>query len=298
MGLPLDAEALTAAMKAEFLSGEFASDLPPLDDLCANIVNSVVDHLNARLDWIPVGLISMWSGTIATIPSGWRLCDGTNGTPDLRDKFIVGATADEAGAAKTNVTGSLTQSGGAATHDHNDHTVTQPAAHSDLTHTGLAVGDHAALSHSGAGVGDHSYTPAGTVSQPTFTGDALANHGHTAGTLAVTAHTGRTSPQGSGASVAVFNNASDLNHAITGAPADATGGTPAGTVSTPTFSGTPATLSHSVTQAGDHAAQGHSVTAPADHSLSAHSGAAVDAHSSESNLDPYYALAFIIKVAA
>lgn len=34
------------------------------------------------------GMIVMWSGTIATIPSGWVLCDGTNGTPDLRDKMI------------------------------------------------------------------------------------------------------------------------------------------------------------------------------------------------------------------
>lgn len=38
---------------------------------------------------IPVGLICMWSGT--TIPSGWHLCDGTNGTPDLRNRFIVGS---------------------------------------------------------------------------------------------------------------------------------------------------------------------------------------------------------------
>ena len=58
------------------------------------------------------GMIMMWSGTIATIPSGWALCDGTNSTPDLRNKFIIGANADDSGAAKTNVTGSATQSGG------------------------------------------------------------------------------------------------------------------------------------------------------------------------------------------
>jgi hypothetical protein len=40
---------------------------------------------------IPAGLISMWSGSIVSIPSGWLLCDGTNGTPDLRNRFIVGA---------------------------------------------------------------------------------------------------------------------------------------------------------------------------------------------------------------
>lgn len=40
---------------------------------------------------IPSGAIMLWSGSIGTIPSGWYLCDGTNSTPDLRSKFIVGA---------------------------------------------------------------------------------------------------------------------------------------------------------------------------------------------------------------
>jgi len=64
--------------------------------------------------------IIMWSGSIASIPSGWVLCDGTNGTQDLRDKFIVGAQEDDGGVAKTNLTGSLTQSGNSnmAAHTH------------------------------------------------------------------------------------------------------------------------------------------------------------------------------------
>ena len=37
------------------------------------------------------GMIVMWSGAVASIPAGWSLCDGTNGTPDLRGRFIVGA---------------------------------------------------------------------------------------------------------------------------------------------------------------------------------------------------------------
>lgn len=40
---------------------------------------------------IPSGLISLWYGSIGSVPSGWYLCDGSNGTPDLRDRFIVGA---------------------------------------------------------------------------------------------------------------------------------------------------------------------------------------------------------------
>ena len=38
-----------------------------------------------------IGMILLWSGSIVSIPSGWRLCDGLEGTPDLRDKFVVGA---------------------------------------------------------------------------------------------------------------------------------------------------------------------------------------------------------------
>ncbi len=36
------------------------------------------------------GMITMWSGDITKIPPGWALCDGTNGTPDLRGRFVLG----------------------------------------------------------------------------------------------------------------------------------------------------------------------------------------------------------------
>jgi hypothetical protein len=40
---------------------------------------------------VPAGAIIMWSGSIGSIPSGYVICNGSNGTPDLRDSFIVGA---------------------------------------------------------------------------------------------------------------------------------------------------------------------------------------------------------------
>ena len=40
---------------------------------------------------VPIGGIIMWSGSVATIPSSWALCNGTNGTPNLQDRFLVGA---------------------------------------------------------------------------------------------------------------------------------------------------------------------------------------------------------------
>ena len=63
-----------------------------------------------------------FAGTLAQIPAGWQLCNGTNGTPDLRDKFIrVVAVDEEAGVV-----------GGANTHIHD--------AHPALTHSGGSVG--------------------------------------------------------------------------------------------------------------------------------------------------------------
>jgi hypothetical protein len=47
--------------------------------------------LNAAKEAFPIGGIIIWSGSIAAIPATWQLCDGTNGTPNLRDRFIVGA---------------------------------------------------------------------------------------------------------------------------------------------------------------------------------------------------------------
>ena len=57
------------------------------------LLQPIEDYL-ASLDTgglIPPGGIIMWSGSVNAIPEGWALCDGSNGTPDLRDRFIVGA---------------------------------------------------------------------------------------------------------------------------------------------------------------------------------------------------------------
>jgi hypothetical protein len=69
---------------------------------------------------IPSGVIVMWSGSIATIPTGWVLCDGSNSTPDLRSRFViaagsdyaVGATGDGSIPAHTHATNVFSDSGG------------------------------------------------------------------------------------------------------------------------------------------------------------------------------------------
>ena len=80
-------------------------------------------------DIIPTGVITMWYGSIISIPSGWFLCDGTNSTPDLRDRFIVGAGTTYAVAATGGSANAIT-----VTHTH--------TATSTSTFTGTALGTH------------------------------------------------------------------------------------------------------------------------------------------------------------
>lgn len=63
----------------------------------------------------------MWYQNIASRPAGWEVCDGTNGTPDLRGKFVIGAAVDsevrtQAGADSHKHSNSNAQAGGAHTH--------------------------------------------------------------------------------------------------------------------------------------------------------------------------------------
>jgi len=55
-------------------------------------VKTAVDAAVAQIPpGIPTGGIILWSGSVGAIPSGWALCNGQNGTPDLRSRFVVGA---------------------------------------------------------------------------------------------------------------------------------------------------------------------------------------------------------------
>jgi hypothetical protein len=92
-------------------------------DTSKGVVSFSTDGANLR-DIVPSGVIVMWGGLLADIPAGWLLCDGQNGTPDLRDRFVRGAAAGADPGA----------TGGAATHAHADH-----ASH---THTYTQVPNH------------------------------------------------------------------------------------------------------------------------------------------------------------
>jgi hypothetical protein len=58
-------------------------------DAALTSANATINTLLTSV--VPAGTVVMWSGQLTAIPAGWALCNGSNSTPDLRDKFIVGA---------------------------------------------------------------------------------------------------------------------------------------------------------------------------------------------------------------
>lgn len=98
---------------------------------------------------IPSGVIVMWSGSQATIPAGWKLCDGTSGTPNLRDRFVIGAgsaynvaatggSANAAVVSHSHTANSTFTGASLPTHTHSitdyghSHTVTDPGHFHDF----------------------------------------------------------------------------------------------------------------------------------------------------------------------
>jgi len=165
---------------------------------------------------VPVGGIVMWSGTVAAIPTDWALCDGAANSPgpDLRDKFVVGAKQDDAGIAKTNLTGSLTQGGAAAA-----------SAHS-LT-TSVAVNAHSLSTQ--VAVDAHTLSTSVAVSAHTLSTD-VAVSAHTLSTnVALSAHS-------------LTTNVAIADHTLVGAAGRTS------TASTRSFITTAGALTHTITQ--------------------------------------------------
>lgn len=103
---------------------------------------------------LPYGTIVMWYGSVEAIPSGWALCDGTNSTPDLRNRFVLGAGSTYA----VNTTGGSTNTV-VVSHTHSA-SVTNPG--NFITGTiGVDTGDSAGLFSSASG----AFTLTGDVNE-------------------------------------------------------------------------------------------------------------------------------------
>ena len=107
---------------------------------------------------VPSGVIAMWHGASAAIPSGWVICDGNNSTPNLTDKFIKSAsTAGGTGGGTT--TGATTLSTAQIpAHTHTlDHYVSGDTDHTGTGNRDLLIGGTWTTSSTGGG-GSHTHT--------------------------------------------------------------------------------------------------------------------------------------------
>ena len=143
-------------------------------------IYGILGTIPAASSTLPTGMILLWSGSIGSIPAGYLLCDGTNSTPDLRNRFIVGAGSSY----------SVNQTGGSA-----DAIV--------VSHT------HTATSTSTVTDPGHNHTAQGTTAPPfqaggnaVFSGATVTTSTATTGITVATATTNATSgTSGTGANL-------------------------------------------------------------------------------------------------
>jgi len=160
-----------------------ATELNTLDGITASTAElNILDGLTATTSnlntasthYVPSGGIILWSGSVASIPSGWFLCDGNNSTPDLRDRFVVGAGSSYAVGATGGASSVTLSTSQIPSHTH---TFSGTTSH---------VGDHTHSIPDGSGVDGASALEAGLVTGTVQSGAAGA-HSHTfSGTTAAT----------------------------------------------------------------------------------------------------------------
>lgn len=204
---------------------------------------------------IPAGIITLWSGSIASVPTGWVFCNGANGTPDLRDRFVVGAGSSYAVGATGGANTVTLDATMIPSHTHTVTTTGSTAASGDHTHTfsGTSSGQSVSHTHTAtvADPGHNHYSPSNGAPNGGGAGAAL-----TTGMGNVPGHATLSNTTG----ITVSNGNASADH-------------------THTYSGTTSAVSTTHT---------HSLTLS---STAANTGGGL-AHE---NRPPYYALAFIMK---
>lgn len=140
---------------------------------------------------VPAGGIIMWSGSQASIPTGWVLCDGNNATPDLRDRFVLGA-------GNSYVVGATGGSKDAIVVSHN--------------HTTGSAGDHTHFAAQTVTRSGYPGTPTNTTSiATTYGGGGPTYESYTLAPGTSTANVGLTSQNGSHTHTVSTEGASGTN---------------------------------------------------------------------------------------
>ena len=138
--------------------------------------NGFTINSTATTTQVPSGIVVLWSGASNAIPTGWSLCNGSGSTPDLRDKFIVGAGNNYA----------VNATGGSANTPVVSHTHGIGNISGNSSNTGSHT--HGSGNYSSSNTGNHSHSQSGSGSGNT--GSQSANHYHTLDSNVNTSNTG------------------------------------------------------------------------------------------------------------
>jgi hypothetical protein len=218
---------LKTVLKAQFPgAGSDGYNIPiTATEVELNYVHGVTGPIQIQLNGaVPIGSIIMWAGLV--IPTNWHLCDGTNGTPDLRNKFVIGAGASYGVGSvggftdtvvvshshSSSASGSVNLTTSGFSNDH-EHGFTTAAVNTDHLHAytstdtsgqvaasqggGIAVGKQTSMT--GAMNQNQSHAHTGT------TGGVNANHTHTvSGAVSVSTTVNANGVSGAGANLPPF----------------------------------------------------------------------------------------------
>lgn len=215
------------------IGGSVLSPRQRFDSVPYAVRAASASQLTVPLASVPEGGIAIWSGSLATIPAGWVLCDGSNGTPDLRERFVLGApAATDPGAtggansftlsesqlpahthsASSSTAGSHTHSGStssAGNHTHSASTSTD-GNHNHTFRVGNCYGYVSASTDYAGGHGNSgSYTEFDTHSAGAHTHsvsiNSAGNHSHTVTINSGGSHVHTITLQSAGSSAAIDN---------------------------------------------------------------------------------------------
>jgi len=132
-----------------------------------------VDEFSGPVADLPTGVIISWHDSIENIPSGWALCDGNNGTPDLIEKFpkSIPDTSTDPGATGGENATTLSESQ-LPSHSHGAGSTNESGGHNHSIGQDLEGDSWSPYEFNSAGgykgtstTGKHAHTTSGTASQ-------------------------------------------------------------------------------------------------------------------------------------
>ncbi|MFW5787564.1 MAG: hypothetical protein ACOCV3_04800 [Halanaerobiales bacterium] len=259
-----------SGLDADLLDGKEYSEISSEIDNKSNTAQTAAQTYtdNEINKYLPKGIISMWSGSINSIPSTWALCNGSNGTPDLRNRFVVGAGDDYAVGDKGGANNVALTEANLAAHTHGVGTLVNSSV-SDHNHSfSGSSGSAGSHNHSGSansngnhwhyilnGHRDNAYGFSTNQTLSESTGHGGSENYNLASNTG-TANKGRTNTKGDHTHSLSINSNGAHTHSISGS-------------------------------IGNNGAHNHTISG---------STASTGSGSAHENRPPYYALAYIMKL--